>query len=195
MQLDSQVASMIRALERKDGGTARHVHRTAGFAVRIAREIPGMTDALLGRVRLAAVLHDMGKLAIADQILTKSSALEADEWTSMRQHPQLGYDMVGAQPGLEDVAQGVLFHHERWDGQGYPHGLAGEQIPWIARLISVADAYDAMISTRPYREGMSPEMAFAELRSLSGTQFDPKMVRAFEKAFASSASLVHSEAP
>lgn len=182
----ASVSSMIRALERKDHGIAGHVRRTAEVAVRIAREIPHMTDAWVERVRLAAMLHDMGKLLIADRILTKRSALEAEEWVMMRQHPQLGYDMVGCHPGLEDVAQGVLFHHERWDGQGYPLGLSGEQIPWIARLISVADAYDAMVSVRSYRESMSPELAIAELILHSGTQFDPQMVLAFEKAVASS---------
>jgi HD-GYP domain-containing protein (c-di-GMP phosphodiesterase class II) len=181
---DALAEAMLRALERKDGGTGLHVQRTAEYAVRIARELPSMTEALVERVRLAAILHDLGKIAIEDRILTKPAALEAAERDAMRMHPELGYDIVTRMPGLEDVAQGVLFHHERWDGRGYPYALAEERIPWIARLIAVADAFDAMISVRPYRDAIAPRQAYQAIVLESGAQFDPRMVRAFESAFA-----------
>ena len=106
----------------------------------------------------------------------------------MREHPRLGFEIFqrveGSESGDQIVSDGIQFHHERWDGTGYPERLAGEQIPWIARLIAVADAYDAMVSTRPYRKGMSPDLAYDEILRQSGTQFDPMVVQAFARAFA-----------
>lgn len=176
--------ALAEAIEKKDRYTGGHVKRTAHYALMIARELPAVDDALLERVRLAAILHDVGKIGIEDAILRKSSALEGPEWGTMREHPRLGFEILGRVEGFEEVADGIRFHHERWDGQGYPQKLAGEQIPWVARLIAVADAYDAMVSNRPYRKGMSPGQAYDEIVSQSGTQFDPVMVQAFARAFA-----------
>lgn len=103
----------------------------------------------------------------------------------MREHPRLGFEILGQVVGFEEVADGIRFHHERWDGQGYPQRLSGNAIPWIARLIAVADAYDAMVSTRPYRKGLSPKIAYAEILSQSGAQFDPSIVEVFARAFRS----------
>jgi HD-GYP domain-containing protein (c-di-GMP phosphodiesterase class II) len=177
----------LEAIEKKDRYTAGHIKRTAHYALKIARALDGMDERLLERVRLAAMLHDLGKIEIEDAILKKGAALEPLEWGSMREHPRLGFEMFEGE-SIEAfdpmVADGIRFHHERWDGQGYPLKLAGPAIPWIARLIAVADAYDAMVSTRPYRKGMAPALAYEELQRQSGIQFDPGIVTAFLRAFA-----------
>lgn len=193
--LSSLADQWVEAIEKKDRYTAGHIKRTAYYALKIARELDGMDEALLERVRLAAMLHDLGKIEIEDAILKKSAALEPIEWGSMREHPRLGFEMFGRESAADSVgggiealdamvADGIRFHHERWDGQGYPLKLAGPAIPWIARLIAVADAYDAMVSTRPYRKGMAPALAYEELQRQSGIQFDPEIVAAFARAFA-----------
>ena len=153
--LSQMVQVLSQALEKKDRYTSGHVERTACYAVMIARELDSVDDAGLERVRLAAILHDLGKIGIEDAILSKGTALDPLELESMREHPMLGFEILSRVEGFEkldeheEIADAIRFHHERWDGQGYPQQLAGEQIPRIARLIAVADAYDAMVSTRP----------------------------------------------
>jgi HD-GYP domain-containing protein (c-di-GMP phosphodiesterase class II) len=193
--MQSTITAWMRALESKDDATAGHARRTAEYATKIARELPWIDETLLERVRLAALLHDMGKLAIEDAILTKPAALGDEELREMRRHPELGYELVSRVAGLEDAALGVLFHHERWDGQGYPYRLSGQTIPWIARLIAVADAFDAMVGERPYRESLTARQACDEIRRLSGTQFDPEMAGAFLRAFAREAAVQTSFEP
>jgi HD-GYP domain-containing protein (c-di-GMP phosphodiesterase class II) len=188
-QFKHLASALTDAIGRKDRCTAAHVERTAYYAVRIARAfkdlpgIPRLGEGLIERVWWAAALHDVGKIEIEDAILKKASALEPEERRSMREHPRLGLELLGKVAEVREVADAALYHHERWDGQGYPCGLKGVEIPWIARLIAVADAYDAMISTRPYRPGMSPAAAYDEILSLSGSQFDPLMIQAFSRAF------------
>jgi len=174
--------ALAEAIEKKDRCTGGHAKRVAHFAVRIGREL-GLAAGGLERLRLSALLHDVGKIGIEDQILKKGAGLEAPEWSVMRTHPELGYQILRRISGMGDVVDGMRFHHERWDGRGYPLGLAGEEIPRVARIIAVADAYDAMISTRPYRQGIASECAAREIRAGSGTQFDPEVVAAFERAF------------
>lgn len=125
------------------------------------------------------MLHDIGKIAIDDQILKKPSALTFEEFEKMKRHPEAGYRIASTIPELAGVADYILAHHERWDGTGYPAGLAGEAIPLAARIMSVADAYDAMTSNRPYRKALTEQEAREELRVNAGSQFDPAIVRLF----------------
>jgi HD-GYP domain-containing protein (c-di-GMP phosphodiesterase class II) len=137
----------------------------------------------LEKIRLGAILHDVGKIGIEDKILKKNAPLDPEEWKVMQTHPELGYDIMRRVEGLRDVIGGMRYHHERWDGRGYPLGLKGEEIPLMARIISVADTYDAMVSTRPYRKGIEPKVAFDEILRHRGSQFDPLVVEAFIEAF------------
>ena len=131
----------------------------------------------LDELARAAQLHDLGQLAIPDEILRKPGPLDEREWTFVRQHTLVGERILRATPALRSVAAVVRSSHEHWDGTGYPDGLAGEDIPLAARIVSACDAYDAMTSNRPYRDALSPDEALNELMRLAGTQFDPNVVR------------------
>ncbi len=170
------------AIEKKDRYTGGHTKRVAYYAVLIAKYL-GLTSEQSELVRLAAILHDVGKIGIEDQILKKNAALNDSEWLVMKTHPELGYEILSRMEGENDVIDGAHFHHERWDGKGYPKGLKGEEIPLIARIVSLADAYDALVSNRPYREGVEPKLAYEEILKNRGTQFDPRVVDAFVEAF------------
>jgi two-component system, cell cycle response regulator len=141
-----------------------------------ALEIP---EGEMAHLLQAAALHDVGKVGIPDAILEKPAPLDDEEWEFMRKHTQIGERILGAAPALTQAAKIVRSTHERMDGKGYPDCLSGETIPLASRVIAVCDAYDAMISPRPYRAAMSPEGAISELRRNSGTQFDPPVVDAF----------------
>jgi diguanylate cyclase (GGDEF)-like protein/putative nucleotidyltransferase with HDIG domain len=172
-------AAMLLAetLDVRDGGTARHSHTVGRYAGDIARSL-GLDEGRVERIRAAGVLHDIGKLGVADAILKKPGPLTPEEWTEMRRHCELGARIL-AHANLADIASWVLAHHERLDGHGYPQGLVGEAIPLEARILAVADAYEAMTADRAYRAAMSPAAARAELRRASGGQFDPAVVDAF----------------
>ena len=146
------------------------------YSARIARRL-GADDAAVELTRLAGNLHDLGKLAIPEEVLRKPDELGEAERLILERHPQIGYRMLESL-GVQPVAEWVLHHHERWDGAGYPNRLAGDQIPLGARIIFVADAYDAMTSDRAYSQAMSQREALAELDRCAGTQFDPAVVRA-----------------
>ena len=176
------VASLTSALEAKDRYTAGHTRRVALFSELIAKYL-GFTRAQVEDVRMAAMLHDVGKIGIDDSILKKQSSLEGQEWEHMKQHPELGFKILAHVEQLKMVVDGMRYHHERPDGHGYPLGLKGEEIPMIARIISVADTFDAMTSTRPYRKGLPYETAFEEILRNRGSQFDEKVVDAFAEAF------------
>jgi len=133
-----------------------------------------------GKVRVAGLLHDIGKIGIPDRVLFKQEGLSQEEWELVRSHPAVGADILAKAPMLADIIPIVLCHHERYDGRGYPRALAGEAIPFAARILAVADAYDAMTSHRPYRAALDKEQALQELRDRAGTQFDPGIVAAFE---------------
>jgi HD-GYP domain-containing protein (c-di-GMP phosphodiesterase class II) len=133
------------------------------------------------RIYLSGLLHDVGKIGIRDDVLLKQGRLTEDEFAEIKKHPQIGYSIVRNLSQLEDVLPGILHHHEAMDGSGYPHGLAGDQIPLMARILAVADGYDAMTSDRPYRPGMSWDRAVAILRDRSGRQWDREVVAAFLK--------------
>jgi putative nucleotidyltransferase with HDIG domain len=157
--------------------TARHSQTVGRYAEEIAREL-GLPSDRVERLRAAGVLHDIGKLGVADAVLQKPGALTDDEWADMRRHPELGARILD-HANLRDISGWVLAHHERIDGRGYPHGLAGEQIPLEARILAVADAYEAMTADRPYRTALGHDAARDQLRECSGTQFDPRVVDAF----------------
>jgi putative nucleotidyltransferase with HDIG domain len=178
------VEALAEAIEKKDHYTGGHTKRVVHYAICIAKYL-SLPPEDLERVRLGAILHDVGKIGIEDKILKKQAQLDPEEWKIMQKHPELGYDIMRRVEGLKDVIGGMRYHHERWDGKGYPLGLKGEEIPLLARIISVADTYDAMVSTRPYRKGMDPKKAYDEILRYRGTQFDPAVVDAFVQAFRS----------
>ena len=146
------------------------------------------------RIRAAGVLHDIGKLGVADAVLKKPGALTDEEWAEMRRHPELGARILD-HANLRDISGWVLAHHERIDGRGYPHGLAGEAIPLEARILAVADAYEAMTADRPYRVSLGHDAAREELLDGSGAQFDPVVVEAFLRALSPSSRSRRADVP
>jgi diguanylate cyclase (GGDEF)-like protein len=170
-------ASLAKAVDARDTYTGSHSERVAELAARVAARV-GLELEQIELTRLAGSLHDLGKLAIPEEILRKPGELTDSERLVLERHPQIGFRMLDSL-GVEPVADLVLHHHERWDGAGYPEGLRGEGIPLSARIIFVADAYDAMTSDRVYRPKRTPEEALAELERCAGTQFDPEIVAAF----------------
>lgn len=176
------VEALAESIEKKDSYTGGHTKRVVHFALCIAKYLP-LSQEQVERLRLGALLHDVGKIGIDDRILRKAAPLDDAEWQIMKRHPELGHSILGRVESLKDVLGAMRFHHERWDGNGYPLGLRGEEIPFMARIVAVADAYDAMVSTRPYRKGMDPGIARDEIVRNRGTQFDPRVVDAFCQAF------------
>jgi diguanylate cyclase (GGDEF)-like protein/putative nucleotidyltransferase with HDIG domain len=171
-------ASLARAVDARDVYTGNHSQRVSQLAVSLATRL-GLDREHVELTRLAASLHDLGKLALPEELLRKPGPLTAPERLVLERHPQIGYRMLDSL-GIDPVAEWVLHHHERWDGTGYPDGIAGPAIPLGARIIFVADAYDAMTSDRLYRARRSPEAALAELIECAGAQFDPEVVAALE---------------
>jgi putative nucleotidyltransferase with HDIG domain len=169
---------LLRALAERNPELGEHISGVAELAEAVARRL-GLDEEQVDHVRHAAALHDVGKMAIPDAILDKPAALDASEWEFIRRHTIIGERIVAAAPALRPVAALVRSSHERWDGHGYPDALAGEQIPLGARIVSVCDAFDAMVADRPYRAGMDAADALAELRRCAGSQFDPDVVDAF----------------
>ena len=133
----------------------------------------------LDKLELLASLHDIGKVGVRDEILTKPGPLTEKEWVEMKRHPEIGYRIAMTSPELAPIAEGILCHHEWWNGGGYPRGISGEDIPLISRIVAVVDAYDAMTSDRPYRKALSHEEAVERIRKNAGTQFDPLIARIF----------------
>jgi diguanylate cyclase (GGDEF)-like protein len=168
--------SLAKAVDERDAYTGSHSQRVGDYSARIARRL-GADEPGVELTRLAGNLHDLGKLAIPEEILRKPSSLSEAERLMLERHPQIGFRMLESL-GVDPVAEWVLHHHERWDGAGYPNRLAGDKIPLGARIIFVADAYDAMTSERAYRQALPQHDALAELERCAGTQFDPAVVKA-----------------
>ncbi len=175
--------SLVTALDVRDQETRGHSVRVAHHSVDIAQMLGIKDDEELLTFYRGALMHDVGKIGVPDAILLKPAKLTEEEWEFMRRHPALGYRILAQVPYLRPAAKIVLAHHERWDGDGYPRKLKGEDIPLGARIFAICDTYDAIISDRPYRQGQSPDAALAEILRCSGTQFDPEVVEAFEAAF------------
>jgi diguanylate cyclase (GGDEF)-like protein/putative nucleotidyltransferase with HDIG domain len=171
------VLDLAEAVDLRFSGSARHSETVGRYAELMAREL-GLSERRVGRVRLAGLLHDVGKVGVPDAILRKPGALTDEERAVILRHPELGAQIL-EHPSLADVQAWVGAHHERPDGTGYPHGLAGEELPLEARVVAVADAYEAMTSDRSYRDAIGAERARAELRRHAGTQFDAEVVAAF----------------
>ncbi|MEX0993527.1 MAG: diguanylate cyclase [Solirubrobacterales bacterium] len=173
------VVALAETLDVRDAGTARHSQMVGRYCELTAGEL-GLPPETTERVRLAGILHDVGKVGVPDSILQKPGPLSADEWKLMRKHPEIAARILeGAD--MDDIREWVLAHQERPDGEGYPMGLRGEEIPLEARILAVADAYEAMTSDRVYRPALSAEAAQMELLECAGTQFDPAVVEAFMK--------------
>jgi diguanylate cyclase (GGDEF)-like protein len=179
--------SLAETVDARDAYTGSHSQRVGEYAARIARRL-GVDEPSVELTRLAGTLHDLGKLAIPGEILCKPGPLSPAERLVLERHPQIGYRMLESL-GVAPVAEWVLHHHERWDGTGYPSGLAGDEIPLGARILFVADAFDAMTSERAYREQRSEREALAELERGAGTQFDPLVVEAFVEELLASAEM------
>ena len=172
--LDS-VRALARAIEAKSPYTRRHSEHVTHYATLLAKAL-GAPEDLVESVRTAALLHDIGKIGVPDHILTKPGKLTDDEFDFVRRHPGLGADILANITLFGPETRVVRHHHENWDGSGYPDGLIGEEIPWAARVIRVADAMDAMLMDRPYKGGFPIETMVGELRQCSGRQFDPQIV-------------------
>jgi putative two-component system response regulator len=169
---------LVSLLSAKDNYTGEHSGAVLNFVAEVGRRL-GLSEDSIYELKLAALLHDIGKIGVPETILRKPSRLDSWEKEIMDQHVTRGYEALVKLPRLKRISEFVLRHHEWWDGRGYPGKLAGEQIPLEARIIAVVDAYDAMTSDRPYRAGMSPDIAVKRLRDAAGTQFDPQVVDCF----------------
>jgi HD-GYP domain-containing protein (c-di-GMP phosphodiesterase class II) len=169
---------LAHALDLRDAEAEGHSRRVAAITVQLASAL-GLPPSEMARVRRGALLHDIGKLGVPDAILLKPGPLTESEWVSVRQHPIYAYEMLAPIPHLRPVVEMPYCHHEKWDGSGYPRGLKGPQIPLAARIVAVADVWDALTSNRPYRRALPPEQVRAHIREQAGRHFDPEVVEAF----------------
>ncbi len=176
---DEQViVALAVAVEGKDATTHGHLQRLARYALRLGEAL-GLDDRQLLFLRYGAILHDIGKIAIPESIVSKPGPLSTDEWYEMRKHPVVGQQICAPLRFSDEVGPLIRHHHERWDGTGYVDSLAGDQIPYLSRVISVVDAFDAMTSDRPYRPALSVDEAMKRLAEGSGTQWDPVITDVF----------------
>jgi len=172
------INTIIKTLYEKNPREERHSERVGEVAQKIGAAI-GFSETEIGKLKLIGHLHDIGKIAIEDGILNKEGRLTEKEKVEIQRHPDVGYRILSATSEMMDLADCVLAHHERWDGKGYPRGLSGEQIPIEARIIALADSYDAMSSERPYRKALNEEVILYEIRKNAGYQFDPDIAKIF----------------
>jgi len=181
---DGTLEALVLALDARDHETKGHSFRVANYAMAIARQL-GLEEGSQEWIDLqrGALLHDVGKIGVPDYILHKAGPLTPEEWADMKRHPHIGHEMLKDISFLSGAAAIVHTHHERFDGKGYPQGLAGDDLPLGARIFALADAFDAMTSDRPYRKALPPEVAWQEVLRHSGTQFDPRVVQAFLAVF------------
>src|SRR5579859_1856730 len=175
---NSVICAFNQLLDLKDLNTGVHSTRLAEWGMRVGQEL-GLEEAELRNLEIAALLHDIGKVGIPDAILRKPGRLEPDEYSLMKKHPEYGWAVLRMVPGFERAALDVLHHDESFDGSGYPAGLKESEGPIVSRIVSVIDAFDAMVSSRPYRKGLPFEEAVRRLILASGTQFDPLVVQCF----------------
>jgi len=176
------LSMLSRAIEARDPYTRGHSTRVTELAEAVAQRL-GWSEERIASLRVGGPLHDIGKLAVSDEVLCKEGRLDDDELAQIREHPKIGAKLLFRVTALREAIPYVLYHHERWDGTGYPSGKAGEEIPVEARVLAIADAFDAMTSDRPYRSALTREEALAEVERCAGTQFDPKIARVFLEVF------------
>ena len=172
------VKALSAAIDAKDQYTQGHSERVAMLSEMLALKV-GYSEEEAGRIRISGLVHDVGKIGVAEAVLCKPGRLTDEEFDMIKTHPRIGHEIMKEIPDLHDILPGVLHHHERWDGHGYPGNLAGEDIPRMARIMALADTFDAMSSNRAYRAGMSRDKVFAEFKKCAGTQFDPDLVEPF----------------
>jgi response regulator RpfG family c-di-GMP phosphodiesterase len=175
---DEILNAWVQALSFRDNETKGHSERVVGLTVQLARSM-GLSESLIIQIRRGALLHDIGKLGVPDAILLKKDKLTEDELERMHMHPIIGRDLLSRIQFLKPAVDIPHYHHERWDGSGYPYGLSGNEIPLAARIFAVVDVYDAMTSDRPYREALSREFVLKYIEQQSGKLFDPRVVEAF----------------
>ena len=184
--LGELVAVLMNAVDKKDHVTGLHLRRVVQYSKMISHQM-NLSAFECEQIALGALLHDVGKIEVLDEILKKPAPLSTEERIEMQKHSEHGFDILSREAqstmGMESVISAVRHHHERWDGEGYPSRLKGTEIPRMARIIAVADAFDAMVSDRPYRGARSNAYAFQEIVDHRGTQFDPEVVDAFVAAF------------
>jgi len=175
---NSVICAFNQLLDLKDLNTGVHSTRLAEWGMRVGQEL-GLEEAALQNLEIAALLHDIGKVGIPDAILRKPGRLDTAEYELMKKHSEYGWAVLRMVPGFERAALDILHHHESFDGRGYPAGLKENEIPIVSRIVCVIDAFDAMVSSRPYRQGLPYEEAVRRLKEASGTQFDPVVVQCF----------------
>ena len=181
---EDTLLAMISSLELRERYTAGHSRRVAGYSRLIAAALGIRDESLLGGVVNGALLHDIGKIGVPDAVLLKAGALDDEEWRLMRAHPERGAALVAGVPSLVGAVPVIVYHHERYDGRGYPAGLSGSVIPLGARIVAVADVYDALTTARPYKRALPHEEALSSLRADAGGKFDPAGVEAFARVSA-----------
>lgn len=174
----NMIESFIKTLHHKNPREELHSHRVRLLSGKIAEHL-GFSTYEVKRVELAGLMHDIGKISISEDILNKPGRLDQREWAQVKRHPEYGFKILSTSVDTLEIAKAVLAHHERWDGQGYPRGISRENIPIMARIIAVADTFDAITSERTYRDTLDDDQAIAEIKGCSGSQFDPKVVEAF----------------
>ena len=170
------VQTLVKTIDAKDSYTNGHSARVAQYSVMLAKRM-GFKEEELGRLEYTALLHDVGKIGVSDAILNKKGKLTEEEYAIIKEHSEIGAQILSTITELPDVAVGARYHHERYDGKGYPDGLKGEEIPLFARIIAVADSYDAMTSKRSYRDALPHELVRQEITRGIGTQFDPRIAK------------------
>lgn len=175
---DDLIVAFANAIDAKSHWTNGHSERVTSYALSIAAEM-GVSEEDRRTLRIAALLHDIGKIGTYDVILDKPGPLTPEEWQLIKMHPIQGENILRPIKQLQDVIPIIKCHHERVDGKGYPNGLRGDELPLLAKILCLADSYDAMVADRPYKKGLDKENAFSEIRQKSGTQFDPDAVKAF----------------
>ncbi|HBX69874.1 MAG TPA: two-component system response regulator [Chloroflexi bacterium] len=177
---EASLTMLANAIEARDQYTRGHVERVTAYAILLAKQM-GWQGKRLEELRFGAILHDIGKIHVRETTLRKNGPLDPEEWEEIRQHPTIGASMVKDIPYLIPAIPAIKYHHERWNGSGYPYGLAGEEIPIIARIVAVADSFDAMTTTRVYQKARTPEKAYNDILKGAKNHFDPVVIAAFKR--------------